>query len=139
MILCRAISCAYVQHLEWREKWRPEYLRDEWKAPPLLERYGAFGFLGYDLEGSAVFLVDQGGTDLKGILSCISKEDYMRWGIQIAEKGLLEGRRSLGNGNGNGNGNGPAYQFVFIVDLHGWNFSDVFFKPGPSSFQCFRR
>ncbi|CAG0904242.1 unnamed protein product [Darwinula stevensoni] len=127
MILCRAISCAYVQHLEWRDftsglmdalltfRGGDDLAMPRKPKEPMLEL--------------PIFLVDQGGTDLKGILSCISKEDYIRWGIQIAEKGLLERRRSLGNGNGNGNGNGPAYQFVFIVELQGWNFSDVFFKP----------
>ena len=42
----------YVQHLDWWEKWRPEYLRDEWQVPEVLEKYGAFGFIGYDQEGS---------------------------------------------------------------------------------------
>ena len=40
------------KHLEWREKWKPEYLRDEWKVPEVLQKYTSLGFLGFDFKGS---------------------------------------------------------------------------------------
>ncbi|CAG0894042.1 unnamed protein product [Darwinula stevensoni] len=72
-------------HLEWREKWRPEYLRDEWKLPEVLEKYGVVGFIGYDVEGSPVMLADEGAMDTKGILASIEKDDYLRWFIKELE------------------------------------------------------
>ncbi|CAG0896388.1 unnamed protein product [Darwinula stevensoni] len=107
-------------HLEWREKWRPEYLRDEWKVPQVLERYGVFGFIGYDLEGSPVMVVDQGGMDLKGILSSASKEDYIQWVIRNVEECRQKMRLDPGNG--------PSSQFVIVFELNGWSFSNVFSK-----------
>ncbi|CAG0898930.1 unnamed protein product [Darwinula stevensoni] len=115
-------TSVFVKHLEWREKWRPEYLRDEWKVPEVLQIYASSGFLGHDFKGSPVMFADQGGMDLKGILSCVSKEDYIRWVIRKFEQSRQKMRLEHADESG------PASQFVMIFELQGWSFSSVFSK-----------
>ncbi|CAG0898931.1 unnamed protein product [Darwinula stevensoni] len=108
----------FVKHLEWREKWRPEYLRDEWKVPEVLQIYATNGFLGFDFEGSP------GGMDLEGILSCVSKEDYIRWAIRKLE----QCRQKMRMDPADESGNEGRTQFVNVCELQGWSFSKIFSK-----------
>ena len=76
---------------------------------------------------------DQGVMDLKGILSSVSKEDYIRWAIRNFEQSRQKMRLD------DADGDGPASQFVMVFEFQGWSLSNVFSKTGQFCFQCFRR
>ncbi|XP_072044497.1 SEC14-like protein 2 [Amphiura filiformis] len=72
-------------HIIFREKWKVDYLANEWNPPEVLRLYMAGGHFGFDKDGRPVFYQGLGTFDTYGILHSASRQDILRYTIRICE------------------------------------------------------
>lgn len=71
--------------LEWRRIHRVDELLDTWHPPEVLVKYYPFGKTGVDKFGGPLWISAQGRTDLRGILQCIPKKEFIKFGMYMLE------------------------------------------------------
>ena len=102
----------------------------QWRPPVVLRNYYPGGFAGFDREGCPVWIIPFGQADVKGLieeyelrtnlvivgmLSCVSKEEFIDFTLKIVECSmLLMKKKSQMSGK-------PVSQHVFIFDLEGFS------------------
>jgi len=86
-----------------------------WKPPVVLRNFYPGGFAGFDRDGSPVWIIPFGGADMKGILACVSIEEFLDFTLKIVECSMsLMRKKSQSSGK-------PVTQHVFIFDLDGFS------------------
>merc|ERR1719180_471195 len=108
--------------LEWRNKAGADYILD-WTSPQVLNKYYPGGFAGYDPSSCPVWLIPFGGADMRGMLSCVRKEEFVDFTIQIIEKSMANMRQKTKELNT------PVTQHIFIFDLEGFSLSTATHTP----------
>jgi len=86
-----------------------------WKPPAVLREFYPGGFAGFDRDGSPVWIIPFGGADMKGMLACVSIEEFLDFTLKIVECSMMLMRKKseiLGK---------PLTQHVFIFDLEGFS------------------
>jgi len=104
----------YRKSLEWRKRTGVDHIL-QWTPPQVLKKFYPGGFAGYDPSGSPVWLIPFGGADMRGMLSCVTKEEFVDFTIQIIEKSMAYMRQKTKELNG------PVTQHIFIFDLEGFS------------------
>jgi len=101
------------QSMAWREQKGTDYIL-RWKPPEILRQYYPGGCAGFDKEDCPVWIIPFGRADMKGILNCVSREEFVDFTIRIVETSLdLMRQRSEATGT-------PVTQHVFVFDLMGF-------------------
>lgn len=94
-----------------------------WKPPAILRNYYPGGFAGFDGEGCPVWIIPFGHADVKGMLACVSKEEFMDFTLKIVECSMMLMRK---NSHISGK---PVSQHVFIFDLDGFSLKSATHRP----------
>ena len=98
----------------WRKQRGVDFVLN-WKPPEVLRKYYPGGFAGFDSCGCPVWIIPYGNLDMKGMLSCISREEFMEFTLRIIETSMMLMRQNtLATGS-------PVYQHVFIFDMDGFS------------------
>jgi len=112
----------YRKSAEWRRQKGVDRIL-KWNAPEVLRKYYPGGFAGFDREGCPVWIIPFGHADVKGMLACASKEEFMDFTLKIVECSMLLMRKKchqLGK---------PVNQHVFIFDLDGFSLKAATHSP----------
>ncbi|XP_071790017.1 SEC14-like protein 2 [Asterias amurensis] len=72
-------------HVNFCKEWNIEYIRNEWKAPEVLEKYMIGGLFGEDKEGRPVYYEAYGRIDCKGIIYSSTQADIMKNELRTCE------------------------------------------------------
>jgi len=94
-----------------------------WKPPTVLSQFYPGGFAGFDRDSCPVWIIPFGGADMRGMLACVSIEEFMDFTLKIVECSMLLMRKKsqeLG---------APVTQHVFIFDLQGFSLKEATHGP----------
>ncbi|GBN52963.1 SEC14-like protein 2 [Araneus ventricosus] len=99
------------KHLEFRKIMQIDSILTDYKAPEVCEKYLSQNFLGYDKEGSPVYMSAIGNTDSRGVFRSANKVDVLKCCLQVIETGLYQAKlQTLKLGK-------PVTQCVYIYDM----------------------
>lgn len=73
------------KHISWRKEYQVDTISTDFKPPEVLVKYSPSSFLGFDKEGCVVRYCDYGNSDVKGLFNSITKEENLKYTIQILE------------------------------------------------------
>jgi len=112
----------YTQSQFWRKYKGLDFLLD-WNPPEVLRKFYPGGLSGWDRSGCPVWIIPFGRADLKGLLSSVSKQDFIDYTLRIVETSLALMRESSRKHGA------PVYQHTFIFDMSGFTFKDATHTP----------
>ena len=52
--------------MEWRKEWKVDSILNDWEVPEVLKKYYAGGLMGYDKNGSPIWVVESARFDMRG-------------------------------------------------------------------------
>lgn len=110
------------KHLQFRQKFDEHYFLTEYKPPELLVQYLLPPLLGFDKGGSPVRLVYAGVCDIKGVVSCIRREEIRRcitWFLDQDKERMRKRSRETGV---------HVETRTFVFDLNGLSLRQIYHK-----------
>ncbi|KAG7158498.1 SEC14-like protein 2-like [Homarus americanus] len=108
--------------MEWRKEWSTDTVLD-WDVPEVLLKYYPVGMAGHDKTGLPVWIIPYGGCDMRGLLSSVRKNDYIRYTVRVLEasrQDMAKQTQILGY---------PVTQQCCIFDLDNFSLRHVTWKP----------
>ncbi|KAK4004697.1 SEC14-like protein 2 [Daphnia magna] len=109
--------------VEWRRANGVDEILHQWSPPLVLVKYYPMSVIGNDKFSCPVLIASFGKADWRGILQSVTKRDYLRYVIYMAEKNYATMRKtSLLTGKS------IAHQ-TFIIDLDGFSMRQRTYRP----------
>ena len=103
------------KHHCWRTQRGVDFLL-EWKPPEALKKYFPGGFAGFDSAGSPVWIIPLGKIDMKGILACVGREEFIDFILSIMETSMMMMNQKVEESFSPLN-----LQHVFLLDMAGFS------------------
>jgi len=112
----------YKKSQNWRKYKGIEYIL-HWSPQEVLRKYYPGGFGGWDKSGCPVWIIPFGRADIKGLLTAVSKQDFIDYTLRILETSLTLMEESTRRTKS------PVYQHTFIFDMDQFSLKDATYGP----------
>ncbi|XP_017781925.1 PREDICTED: SEC14-like protein 2 [Nicrophorus vespilloides] len=105
------------ESMNWRQQWEVDDGLKTWVPPEVITKYVASGICGFDKDDFPIYIVPIQGVDIVGLLHSVSRQDLIRYTIQLLEKLLDLAAEKNGT------------ECVLIFDLENFNLRPYTWRP----------